>query len=146
MKRILDYFIGLLACFAEFGEQQTIPGFTAAVDLSAKQYHIVRPAGTLTCDIASHALGSSAVGAPLGVLQTDPRTGEAATIAFAGLSKVVTGAAVTVNALVSTNGSGRAIDAVSGSVVIGRAIEATSNDGEVATVLLFPPVRWGSVA
>lgn len=125
---------------AEFGPQETVTGFAAAADLSGKQYHFVRASAANACNQSSLASDT----AVLGVLQNNPQSGQAATIAQQGLSKVVAGGSITVNALVTTNGSGRAAAAVSGDMVMGRALEAAANDGEVITVALQPPVRWAS--
>lgn len=130
---------------AEFGEQSTYTGLVAAADLSAYQYRAVRLSAAKNVNVASNNLGSSAVGAACGVLQNKPQSGEAATVAHTGLSKAVAGATVTVNALATHDGSGYIIDAVSGSMVIGRILEAGAAQ-EVVTVQLQPPIRWGSVA
>ena len=137
---------GAQACWAEFGEQKTISGFKAGNDMSALQYRCVRPsAANVTMLCSETAVTSLGAQQYIGILQNDPKTDEAATIAYAGLSKAVTGAAVTANMLVTHNASGQVINAVSGAVVIGRALEATGAAGEVATVLLFPPTRWGAI-
>lgn len=143
LKQILASLFGWLLSapvsrMAEFGPQETITGFAAAADLSGKQYHFVRASAANACNQSS--LGGDA--AMLGVLQNNPNTGQAATIAQAGMSKVYAGAAVSANALVTTNGSGRAVTAASGDMVAGRALEASGNDGEVITVMLQAPVRW----
>lgn len=134
------------ACWAEFGEQQTIPGFRAGNDMSALQYRCVRPsAANVTMLCSETAVTSLGPQQYIGVLQNKPRTDEAAIIAYSGLSKGVTGAAITANMLVTHNASGQVINAVSGSVVIGRTLEATGAAGEVATILLFEPIRWGAI-
>ena len=154
MKQILNMAICVLlafsvkvqACWAEFGEQATIPGLKAGNDMSALQYRAVRASAagvTMMCsETAVTSLGAQQY---IGILQNKPKTDEAATVAYAGLSKAVTGAAVTVNMPVTHNASGQVINAVSGAVVIGRALEATGAAGEVATVLLLPPTRWGAI-
>ena len=38
------------------------------------------------------------------------------------------------------------IDALSGDVVIGRAMQAATTANTFVLALIFPPVRWGSVA
>lgn len=124
---------------AEFGAQQTVTGFKAAADLRGKKYHFVRASAANVCNQASDAANSGIIG----VLQNNPNTGEAATVAFAGESKVYAGGVINVNAIITTNGSGRAAAAGSGDMGVGRALEAASADGHVITVLLFPPVRWG---
>jgi hypothetical protein len=133
------------ACWGEFGSQETWPAVTAAVDLSGYQYRVMRFSAAQACNVASHALSAAAEELPCGVLQNKPQSGEAAAIAFAGASKAMAGASVTARALLTTNGSGKVIDAVSGSIVIGRAQEAGATD-EIISIVLMPPVRWGSVA
>ena len=110
----------------------------AAADLSGKQYHIVRASAAGKTNQASEAVHSSM----FGVLQNKPQSGETATVAYAGPSKVVAGGAVTANAFVTCNGSGRAADVASGQMTIGRALEAATTDGEVISVLLQSPTRW----
>ncbi len=136
-----------LACLAEFGEQLTIPGMAAAADLSSFQYLAMRASAANRVHLASEVGGvSGAAKMGIGILQNKPKTGEAATVAYLGLTKWVAGGTATVNALVTYNSSGRCIDAVSGDIVMGRALEGTTVDGAVITVLLLPPVRWPSVA
>jgi len=126
---------------ATFGDRQSIEA-RAVADLRAAQYHIMRHSAAEEVNIASHAAAAFAAG-PLGVLQNKPNSGQNATVAVLGVSKVVTGAAVAAGSVLTTNGSGRAIDAVTGSqqLIFGRALTATSNDGEVADVLIFPVQR-----
>lgn len=131
---------------AEYANQQTVPGLSAAADLSAYQYRVVRLSGANTVNVASNNLAASTAGLALGVLQNKPAAaGRAATVANYGLSKAVAGASVTVNAPITHDASGYVIDAVSGSTVIGRALEAGAAQ-ETITVMLQPAVKWGSVA
>src|SRR3989304_906499 len=102
-----------------FGELETLTVATAA-DLSAFQYNVVRGAGAGLCNVASNAADSDMIG----VLQNKPESGKAASIAFAGLSKVVAGAAITAWDNLTVNGSGRAITVTSGSMCLGQAVEA----------------------
>lgn len=127
---------------AESGEQYTLTA-KADADLSAAQHHIVRLTGALTTNIASHATNS----AMAGVLQNKPAAANrGATIAYDGLSKVVAGGSVTVNAWLTCNGSGRATAAGSGDMVCGRALEAAGADGEKITALLYKPFRLSGAA
>lgn len=123
---------------AEFGRQETLTGVQAAADLSGKQYHFVRLSAANQVNQASEAANSGLVG----VLQNKPRSGEFATVAYAGLSKVVAGDAITVGDIITTNSSGRAVTVASGQMAAGRALEAAGANGDVITALLFPPVRW----
>lgn len=133
-------------CWAEFGEQETWPGYRAQADLNAWKYRFVRGTAAQgyinTCsEVAITSLGPLAV---LGVLQNNPRAEEAATVAFKGLSKVVVGnGGITQNMFITHNASGQAINALSGAMVCGRAMETISNAGEVGTVMLFMPFRIG---
>ena len=123
---------------AVYGEVVTFTA-KAAADLSGVQYHIVRFSGADTVNIASQDTSSEMCG----VLQNKPSAADQhAAVGFLGESKVVAGAAVSANAFITTNGSGRAVAATSGDMVCGRALEAASADGEVIRCLLNPPFRW----
>lgn len=126
---------------ATFGDRMSIEA-AAAADLRTQQYHIMRHSAAEQVNIASDSQAAFSAGA-IGILQNKPDSGQAATVAVLGVSKAVTGAGVTAGVMLTTNGSGRAIDATTGSqqLVFGRALTATSNDGEVADVLIFPVQR-----
>jgi hypothetical protein len=126
---------------AEFGTQETLT-LEANADLSAKQYTFMKYVATEKADLATSATGTEL----LGVLQNKPQSGEFATVAYAGLSKLVAGGAITAGAILTTNTSGRAAAVASGQVGAARAISAAGADGEVITALLFPPVRWAGAA
>jgi len=155
MKSIYKFFAlfaqRVQGAWAEFGGQLTIPGLSAAADLDgasggAKQYIVVRLAAATTVNICSEVLVAGALKSPLGVLQNKPKSGEAATVTCLGLSKVRGGGTVTAGAFIAHNSSGMVVDAVSGDVVCGRALETATTANEIVTALLFPPVKWGSVA
>jgi hypothetical protein len=136
-----------LACPAEFGEQLSIPGFAAAADLTAFQYLAVRASAANAVNLCSEVAGvSGAAKMPIGILQNKPNTNEAAIVSVLGMSKWKAGGTVTVNGLITHNSSGRCVDAVSGDIVLGRALEGTTVDGAIITALILPPVRWPSVA
>ena len=132
-----------LACRAEYGPQLTVPGFKTNSDyssLGATKYIIVQALTTAAVQaIQAPAATSSTI---LGVLQNGPKVGEAMTIAYSGLSKLVAGGALSANGIVTTNGSGRAAAVTSGDMAIGRVLEAAGANGDVVTALLFPPFRW----
>lgn len=123
---------------AHYGDQLAFT-MVASGDLSAKQYHVMRAIGAGTTSQGS--LSSDA--AIIGVLQNDPKNGDHATIAYSGLSKLVAGAAITANDLLTLNSSGRAITQTgSQQIIIGRAISAAAADGNTITALLnFPTFR-----
>mgnify|MGYP001568524577 FL=1 len=91
-------------------------------------------------------LVSGALKGPIGVLQNEPKSGEAATVACLGLTKIRGGGTVTAGAPIAHNSSGMVVDAVSGDVVCGRAMETGTTANEILTAFIFPPVKWGSVA
>mgnify|MGYP001591217794 FL=1 len=156
MKRLFQSVLALfssytgaaLASWGEFGEQLMVPGFktTSAYDtLGATKYVFVAAItadGAYSARLATDSNSSTL----LGVLQNGPAVGEAMSIACAGVSKVVAGAAIAANAIITTNGSGRAVTVTSGDMAAGRALEAADADGDVITAMLFHPVRWGQVA
>jgi hypothetical protein len=154
IRKFLAVVLGALAGFAElalaskaeFGELTTIPGLTAAASLNNHQFGVVRFAAATTVNICSEVLASAATKAPLGVLQNKPYAGEAAQVAIFGLSKVRAGGTITAGAPLSYNSSGHVVDAVSGDMVIGRGMQAATVANTFVLALIFPPVRWGSVA
>lgn len=141
------YVEGALTSRAEFGPQDSIPGFRTNSDysvLGATKYIFVQALTTAARQaIMATAPTSSTM---LGVLQNGPQVGEAMTIARSGLSKLVAGGALTANWVVTTNGSGRAAHVTSGDFAMGMVLEAAVSDGDVVTALLFPPFRWSGAA
>lgn len=151
MKRILDSIFLLaigfvtrqLAVWAEFGNQMTYTGLSAAADLSNKQYVAVRFAGAGLTNQVSEVLKAGAQTGPIGILQNKPKSGEAANVAFLGLSKAFGGGTITAGAVIASTVSGTIVNAVSGDTALGRAMETATTHGEIVTVMLFPPVIWG---
>ena len=143
-----DYAGAALASWGEFGSQLMVPGFKTTSDYSAlgttKYVFVAAIAadGAFSARLATNTNSSTL----LGVLQNAPAVGEGMSIAYGGVSKVVAGAAITADAIITTNGSGRAVTVTSGDMAAGRALEAADADGDVITALLFHPVRWGQVA
>lgn len=84
---------------------QTIT-LVAAADLSAKQY----------CHIKVDSNGKAAVAAAgefaIGILQNNPGAGQAATVAYSGVSKVLAGGTVAAGATVKSDSNGKAADAM----------------------------------
>lgn len=120
--------------------------YTAAVDLSAHQYNIMYISdGAQKINVASEAPRNSIVG----VLQNKPAAaGRFASVGYAGRGKVRAGAAISsTGAFLTTNGSGRAIAAGSGDMVIGTALETAAADGDIISVQQMKPFRLsGSIS
>lgn len=107
--------------------------YAASADLSAVQFHIVELTGASTVNVCN-----SAADIPIGVLQNDPKSGEAATVRRLGKSKVVSdgsGTAIAVGDHVGTNASGRAVKKVANNdFFIGRALAPSTANGVIITV------------
>jgi len=130
---------------AEFGapDLQTLT-LEAAGDLSLHQFTAMRISAANKCNVASLATNSAIVG----VLQNKPKSGEYATVACFGKSKMLAGAAFSAGAVLTVNSSGRAIGVTSGNleIVVGQALDTAGADGDVITVLLRPTARWAGAA
>jgi len=111
--------------------------FTAAEDLSDKQYCFVHQATNTTVDMVD-----SGAEMPVGILQNAPESGEVAVVRVSGISKLVMNAAVTVGTLVkceyvsaTDNGKGDAAD-TEGDIARGLCIMASGAEDDVGSVLL----------
>ena len=112
-------------------QSMTIINLEAGQDLSSKQYYFVSMAADGQVDPTGDGLSAE------GVLQDAPSAaGYPASIAIAGITKVVAGAAITRGDLVASGSAGKAKTATSGNRVLGIALEAATNDGDVISVLL----------
>ena len=123
-----------------YGDQIRI-SLQAAASLTAHRHHIVRISAANQCNVASNAVGQTTIG----VLQNHPAANRPAEIAILGETKIVVGAAVTAPDYISTNGSGRAIAALSGTAVIGMALTTATTDGEIIRAVIFPPFFTGNL-
>ena len=121
---------------AVYNTDQDILAFDAGADLSANQYNFV----TLSEDNSVTVASLATARANIGILQNDPKSGQRASVSTDGISIIVAGAAITVNDLVTTNSSGRAITKpASGTyVVMGRALEAAGADGDLISMVQKP--------
>ncbi len=110
----------------------------AAGDLSAAAGLIMQK--NTTADQVALATAKTQV--LVGILQNKPAaSGRAATVQVAGIAKVISGAAVTVGDLVTTDGNGKAITfsptAATVEWVIGIAMTSSAGINEVIEVLLL---------
>jgi len=109
---------------------------TAAADLSSKQYHFVKLASATTVNVCS-----AITDAPIGILQNNPESGETATIAIFGISKVVADGTLAAGNVIGTSADAQA-DAIAPGTdttvyTMGQAIQAASA-GETCTMFLNP--------
>lgn len=102
----------------------------AGADLSTKQYLFVSMASDGQVDPTGDGLNA------IGVLQNKPdAAGKAATVAYAGVSKVIAGGVIAAGGAVSSDADGKAVAAGTGDVILGVALSvAAAND--VIPVLL----------
>lgn len=100
--------------------EQTRLSLRAAADLSGFQYCAVRVSGSFGANLASNATALTAIG----ILQNDPTSGHGAVVCVFGESKARAGGTITAGAPVTHDGSGCVIAQVSGSCVLGYAMES----------------------
>jgi Uncharacterized conserved protein (DUF2190) len=108
-----------------------VPGQPGSPDPhGGKQYHFVKVTGVHQCGLAA------ATGDVVGVLQNKPQgTGQAATVAIAGVSKVVSDVAITAGDPIYASADAQAAKTGTGPRV-GTALSTTANPGELVNVLL----------
>jgi hypothetical protein len=108
-----------------------VPGQPGSPDPhGGKQYHFVKVTG-------AHQVGlAGATGAVVGVMQNKPQgAGQAATVAIAGVSKVVSDVPLTAGDAIQVSADGQAAKTGAGPVV-GIALSTAVNAGELVNVLL----------
>ena len=109
---------------------------TAGADLSSKQYHFVKLASATTVDVCS-----AITDIPIGILQNNPTSGNTATIAIFGISKVVAHGTLAAGNVIGTSADSQADAITRGSdnsvTIMGQAVTAGSA-GETTTMFLNP--------
>ena len=113
---------------------QDIGTFTAAADLSAKQYHFVVLASATTVNVAT-----AITNAPIGILQNDPESGQQAIVRISGMSKVGADGTLAAANFIGTSADAQA-DAISPGTdttvyMMGQCLGAASA-GETVSMLL----------
>ena len=114
--------------------------FKAETDLSAKQYYAVEMSAADQVDVCD-GIADKVVG----VLQNDPTTGHAAQVRIMGLTKWVSdgtaAGGISAGTLVGTSAAGKCIaKATADYTVKGMAMDASSTDGAIIRVLLWPAI------
>ena len=113
---------------------ETVGTFTAAADLSSKQYHFVVMASATTVNVAT-----AITNAPIGILQNNPESGQQAIVAISGVSKVVADGTLAAGNFIGTSADAQA-DAISPGTdttvyMMGQCVQAASA-GETTTMIL----------
>jgi hypothetical protein len=102
--------------------------FEAGADLSALQYHFVK------LNSSGQVIAVAAItDTTIGILQNKPKSGEAATVWMAGISKLRASAGIAAGALVGPSANGRGVGA-SGKP-LGQALDTTTAEGQVNSVV-----------
>lgn len=124
---------------------KSLPGIVAGEDLSSAQYKAVYLSAANTVSQVSNANGQR----PIGILQNDPISGEAADVAYEGVCKWEYGGTITFANTLACNNSGEAIaddevTAQDGADLHHMADALESGvDGDIRKVLLHTPVLVG---
>jgi hypothetical protein len=117
----------------------SIPGLTAAADLSSsKQFKAVKllsTAGTVNL-VATSVLTEGVVG----LLQNNPKSGDAAEVAVSGIAKGMAGTStIVIGSLLTFNTTSNLIKTTTDNAkVVGQALTASAAIGDIISVLLFP--------
>lgn len=121
---------------------QVLEAMIAAADMSAKQYHIARLSAADTVNQGSASTQTDL----FGVVQNNPGADEMATVCVEGMTPIVCGSSIAVNALITCSPSGRAITGAPASgasaMIIGKVLEAASADGDIVTAWVHAPWRY----
>ena|SRR3990167_7740426 len=117
-------------------QNEQIINLTAGEDLSAKQYYLA----TISTG-ADNTASLAGDGNKAFVILNEPSTGQAASLAIGGVTKVVAGAAFTRGDKLASNGSGKAITAVAGGTkhVVLFALESAGAENDVVRALVVTP-------
>ena len=108
-----------------------VPGLFAAADLTLLQFRYVSISAPEQVNV------SGAAESAIGVLQNKPNTDQAAEVVSAGVSNVVASASITAGADLATAANGKVAAATAGQNVVGKAIQAASNDNDIIAALIF---------
>lgn len=113
-------------------QSEVLVSLVAGADLSAKQYFFV----AVSADGQIDPAGDGAMAD--GVLQNKPdAAGKAATVAIGGITQVICGGTVTRGGPVASDAAGEAVDAATGDIILGTALE-TGADGQVISIIFQP--------
>lgn len=112
-------------------------------DLSAKQFYCVELTGADQVDVCDNA-GDTVDG----ILQNEPKAGEAATVRVLGISLGITdgsGVNITYGDPLKTDGTGKLVKATTNNdKLVGRSRGVSTADGTIIPVLLTPGAYLGA--
>ena len=119
---------------------QTVKSFLAGESFAAKQYYAVEQSSVANNTVVVAGAGAAEGSHAIGIVQNKPASGEAASVAIGGTSKLVMVANCDAGEKIMSDGNGKGTPAdADQKSVIGIALEAnTAGDGGVIEVLLTP--------
>lgn len=119
---------------AAWSEQVTALTFEAGSALSGAQYKCVAISASGNVNLVATSGGLQVDG----ILMNKPQSGRAATVAVAGVAKVIAGGVIAAGGFVCSDSGGLAIAAVSGTLnrVFGTALVGSTGSASVIPVLL----------
>jgi hypothetical protein len=115
-----------------------IPGLTANSDLSAKQFYGVKLLSTAgKTDLISTSVLVSTV---VGVLQNNPKSGDAAEVAVSGIAKGIAGTSlIVIGSLLAFNTTGKLVNSTTDNIqVVGKSLTKATASNDIISVLLMP--------
>ena len=119
--------------------------FKAAADLTTKQFYLVKLTAADTI-----GLTAAVTDITMGVLQNKPNTAQAAQVRIFGISKAVSdgsGTAIAVGDKLATSTAGKVVKTTTvGRPVVGTALNASTTDGGIVSVLLTPNTHYATPA
>lgn len=116
----------------------TIPGLTASADLSAQQFKVVKLLSTAgQVNLAATSVITETV---IGLLQNNPKSGDAAEVAVQGIAKGIAGTStIVIGSILGVNTTSRLVKTTTDNIQqVGKALAAASAIGDVIPVLLTP--------
>ena len=102
----------------------------AGSDLSAKQYYCGK--------VSSGVLALAGAGEDCdGIIQNKPIAAEPGELCNFGVTKVIAGAAISVDANLTPDTNGKAVTATTGDVIFGKALEAATAANQLISVMFY---------
>ena len=114
----------------------TIPGLTANADLSAAQFKAVKLLSTAgLCDLAASSILTSTV---VGILQNNPKAGDAAEVAYQGIAKAIAGTSlIVIGSVLALNSTSRVVNSTTDNInQVGKSLQKAGAIGDIITVIL----------
>lgn len=120
------------ATLAKFTGAPGLPGSANGANVAGNQYRAVVVTGARQA-----GLSNANNGRVVGICQTKPQyTGNAATIGFSGVSRVMTSTNIVAGAVVYCDANGEGTNSSSTNVVLGIALDTSTTTGALVPVLL----------